>query len=153
MLIWRFESFLSVTSERAQCVNDIHRSEDALLLNRLLLFQILDGSRDSCSDHIWMLRSDLHLWFNSRLLRASFRLDGLHSVQRALEEYILQRDGSTLSGVHCSSSPAYLSFCYPYLYGNAALDKKCTTDVALASSDQEKYIRAFGPFFSVHTYN
>ena len=44
---WRFKSLLSVTPELAQCICDIHSSEDAL--ERILSSQILNGSRP---DHI-----------------------------------------------------------------------------------------------------
>ncbi len=90
---WRFKLLLPITPDFAQCINDIHRSEDAL--KRILSSQILNGSRP---DHlvnveVRFARSDLNHGCSELLLEGyvvkSWRIilciDGSESAQRGVQ--------------------------------------------------------------------
>ena len=107
---WRFKSLLTVTPELAQCINDIHHSEDAL--KRILSSQILNGCRP---DHlvnveVRFARSDLNHGFSE------LPLEGYVQSKLKLEEYIMHRWFSAAwspVGGRCNSSDAYRSFRHP----------------------------------------
>ena len=124
---WRFKSLLTVTPDLAQCINDIHRSEDAL--KRILSSQILNGCRP---DHlvnveVRFARSDLNHGCSE------LHLEGYVQSKLKLEEYIMHRWFSAAwspVGGRCNRSDAYRSFRAPHpdyirlsLYGEAALNK------------------------------
>jgi hypothetical protein len=124
---WRFKSLLTVTPELAQCINDIHHSEDAL--KRILSSQILNGCRP---DHlvnveVRFARSDLNHGCSE------LPLEGYVQSKIQLEEYIMHRWFSAAwspVGGRCNCSDAYRSFRAPHpdyirlsLYGEAALNK------------------------------
>jgi hypothetical protein len=124
---WRFKSLLTVTPDLAQCIHDIHRSEDAF--KRILSSQILNGSRP---DHlvnveVRFARSDLNHGCSE------LPLEGYVQSKLKLDEYIKYcqhaRRGSPVGG-RCNCSDAYRSFRAPHpdyirlsLYGEAALNK------------------------------
>ena len=124
---WRFKSLLTVTPELAQCINDIHRSEDAF--KRILSSQILNGCR---RDHlvnveVRFARSNLNHGCSE------LPLEGYVQSKIQLEEYIMHRWFSAAwspVGGRCNCSDAYRSFRAPHpdyirlsLYGEAALNK------------------------------
>ncbi len=85
---WRFKSLLTVTPELAQCIDNIHRSEDAL--KRILSSQILKGSRNSRPDHlvnveVRFARSDLNHG------SSELPFEGYVQSKIQLEEYIMHR--------------------------------------------------------------
>jgi hypothetical protein len=139
---WRFRSLLTITPDLARCIDNIHRSEDAL--KRILSSQILNGSRP---DHlvnveVRFARTDLNHGCSELPFEATFS-------QKYSWRNTLCIDGSAQRGVQSAAIAIAQTRTGPFghpipiisvrfrlsLYGEAALNKGGYVYTAFSKND------------------